>query len=118
MKTNAVQELQRETCKKFDAEYLASFENQKIGIASNVNKTALILNGLRHQPTNETTGWYIWAGEVLSNEPSFFSPIHVSHVDEYCPVVKKYLGLAPGWRFLIAENYVDVWYDKTVADIS
>ena len=23
-----------------------------------------------------------------------------------------YLGLAPGWRFLIAPGYEDVWYDE------
>jgi hypothetical protein len=24
----------------------------------------------------------------------------------------KYLGLAPGWRFLIAPGYEDVWFDE------
>ena len=26
--------------------------------------------------------------------------------------IKKYLGLAPGWRFLIAGDYEDVWFDE------
>jgi hypothetical protein len=27
---------------------------------------------------------------------------------------KKYLGLALGWRFLIAPEYEDVWYDTNL----
>jgi hypothetical protein len=27
------------------------------------------------------------------------------------------LGLPPGWRFLIAPGYLDVWYDASLLDI-
>jgi len=29
----------------------------------------------------------------------------------------KYLGLAPGWRFLVAPNYEDVWEDYDLLKI-
>src|SRR5262249_4805049 len=35
--------------------------------------------------------------------PNFFVPLHVSHLAEWCPAALKFLGLAPGWRFLIYE---------------
>jgi hypothetical protein len=29
----------------------------------------------------------------------------------------KYLGLAPGWRFLVAPGYKDVWFDAKLLNI-
>ncbi|MEW4429666.1 hypothetical protein AB1I68_19555 [Paenibacillus pabuli] len=55
------------------------------------------------EPVGDTTGWYIWAGEY-SDADDFFVPLHTAHVDEWDPKIKKYLGLAPGCRFLIAED--------------
>lgn len=69
------------------------------------------LNGVRHLPAGDTAGWYIWAGEVLSEDDDFFQSVHVAHLADYVPEVIPYLGLAPGWRFLIAGVYEDVWFD-------
>jgi hypothetical protein len=85
-----------------------------LGIDPQVRVGAMPLNGLRHRPEGDTTGWYIWAGETLSDDPSFFQPVHVSHLGEWCPAVIPYLGLPPGWRFLIASGHEDVWYDDTL----
>jgi hypothetical protein len=71
------------------------------------------LNGLRSNPVGETCGWYVWGGDVLSDDPDFFQPLHVSHLSEQCPSVLPYLALPPGWRFLVGSNdHVDVWYDE------
>ena len=113
----STEELQRETCRKFGAEYCPAPLEFKIGIAENVRDGLLPINGLRHPPEGNTTGWYIWAGEELSDAPDFFKPLHVEHLDEWCPLVKKYLGLAPGWRFLIAGEYEDVWFDATLLKV-
>ena len=72
------------------------------------------LNGLRHLPEVGTTGWFIWAGESLSSDPEFFQPLHVQHLLDWCPDVIPYLGLPPGWRFLIAPGHEDVWFDQTL----
>ena len=87
----------------------------KLGIARNVRSGQLPVNGLRHQPAGDTTGWYIWAGEELSDSPDFLSPLHVAHLEEWCPQARQYLGLPPGWRFLIAGAYADVWFDAAVS---
>lgn len=69
------------------------------------------IHGLRHPPHGDTSGWYIWAGEHLSSDPDFFEPVHVAHLPDLCPVVMQYLGLPPGWRFLLAGDYEDLWVD-------
>ncbi len=90
--------------------------NSKLGIAiSTIGRVPI--NGLRHPPENGTNGWYIWCGEELIDEDDFFSPLHVEHIDEYLPIVEKYLALPPGYRFLLDENgYEDLWFDANLLD--
>lgn len=114
----AIDEIQRELCRKFEAKYVPSPDSSKVGIASNVLDGVLPINGVRHPPEGGTTGWYIWAGEEPSDAEDFFKPLHVEHIDEWCPLIKKYLGLAPGWRFLIGvDGYEDVWFDEGLLSI-
>jgi hypothetical protein len=64
-------------------------------------------------PEGDTTGWYLWSGE-LSQSDDFFEPLHVKHLNERCPEVTPYLGLPAGWRFLLAPNHEDIWYDEAL----
>lgn len=112
-----IEHLQRETCKRFNADFLPATGGTKIGITEDVRKGKLPISGLRHRPVGDTSGWYVWAGEELSDSPDFFLPLHIEHLDEWCPEIKKYLGLAPGWRFLIAGEYEDVWFDSKLLDV-
>jgi hypothetical protein len=117
MTAPAVEELQKEVCRKYGADYLPSPCDLKVGIATNVREGIVPINGFRHPPQGDTTGWYIYAGEVLPDDPDFFKPLHVEHLDDWCPQVKKYLGLSPGWRFLIAGDYTDVWFDESLLEV-
>jgi hypothetical protein len=72
------------------------------------------LNGLRHPPVGETSGWYLWAGEQLGRDPDYFEPLHIAHLDEWAPLALKFMALAPGWRFLTDGQYEDVWFDPTL----
>lgn len=110
----AIEELQKEICKKNNAIFFPSHNDSKVGIALNVRSGMIPINGFRHPPEADTTGWYIYAGEDFSSESDFFKPLHVDHLDEWCPQIKKYLGLPPGWRFLIAGDYEDVWFDESL----
>lgn len=107
---------QKEICQKYSASYTASYPKEKMGIASNVKEGLFPINGLRTQPEDGTCGWYIWAGEEFSRDDDFFSTVHVEHIHEWNKDIEKYLGLPPGWRFLIADNYEDIWYDATILD--
>ena len=98
-------------CERQGVEPLQPEEGSKLGIAlSTLGK--LPINGLRHKPENGTNGWYIWCGEEISEDDDFYSPLHIEHIEEYLPEVRKYLNLPPGYRFLIdGNNYKDVWYE-------
>lgn len=107
--------IQKMICEKYGAEFLESPSSLKVGISSNVKEGALPLNGVRYQPTPDTSGWYIWAGEDFSEDPDFFLPLHISQLNEWNSLILKYLGLPPGWRFLVTADYEDVWFDEQVA---
>jgi hypothetical protein len=115
--SDAIEVSQREICEKYGADYYPSPPDMKIGIALNVREGVRPINGLRHPPKDNATGWYIWAGEELSKDPDFFKPLHVKHLQDWCPEVQKYLGLPPGWRFLISDEYEDVWYDESLLNV-
>lgn len=108
---------QREVCEKYGAEPSEAPDDLKVGVAANVVSGVIPINGLRHPPEGETTGWYIWSGSELAQDASFFSPVHIHHLKESRPEVLKYLALPPGWRFLIAGDYEDVWYDASLLNV-
>ena len=90
---------------------------QNCGWSPTAAPGALPLNGLRHPPTDTTSGWYFWGGDRWSDAVDFFQPLCVAHLLERCPDVVPYLALPPGWRFLLAPGYVDVWYDPSLLDV-
>lgn len=117
MSNVVMEELQKKICTSNGAEFKSSPPHMKVGISLNVQNGVLPINGLRHPPQADTTGWYIYAGEELPDEADFFKPLHVEHLKEWCPDIEKFLGLAPGWRFLVAGDYVDVWFDPTLLEV-
>jgi hypothetical protein len=105
---------QLQICRRFGVQPTSAPVQSRVGISSNVRSGILPINGLRNAPEGDTTGWYIWAGEALSDAPDFFEPLHVEHLIEWCPAVIPYLQLPPGWRFLLAPGVEDVWEDSAV----
>ncbi|MBI3244285.1 MAG: hypothetical protein HYZ49_18555 [Chloroflexi bacterium] len=108
---------QQEICRKHGAIYEPVLINSKIGITENTKEHVYPLNGLRIRSEGDTSGWYIWAGQgEPSDDPSFFKPLHIAHLETWYPEVVPYLGLPPGWRFLLAQNYEDVWFDSKLLE--
>ena len=105
---------QMKICSKYGASFVGCDPSLKIGISPNIKEGARPINGMRIEGEEGTTGWYIWGGEEWSDDPDFFVPIHAKHVKEWEPMLLKYLGLPPGWRFLITEDYEDVWQDDNL----
>jgi len=104
---------QKEICKKFDVIPYPCGGQEKLGIAIQTLGD-IPVNGLRHISENGTCGWYIWCGEEMPVDTDSFQPLHVSHIAEYLPEVEQYLSLPPGYRFLIAGEYEDVWHDSSL----
>jgi len=106
-----IEELQKALCIQYSASFVSTPPEHKIGFA-----TATVglkpINGLRHPMSAGTSGWYIWCGESLSQAADFFAPLHASHIYERMPDLSRLFGLPPGYRFVIAGEYLDVWYDE------
>ena len=109
------EETQRGLCQQYGAPYVSSPEGLKVGVAAGIQTGLRPIHGLRHQPVGDTTGWYVWAGDY-SDAEDFFQPLHVAHLAEVEPHLHRFLGLAPGWRFLLVpeEGYEDVWFDEAL----
>jgi hypothetical protein len=75
------------------------------------------INGLRHPVVGETSGWYIWCGRIFSDAPDFFAPLHTFHLYEDYPEIAHLLGLPPGYRFLLAGDSLDVWFDASLLNV-
>jgi len=107
---NNLFKLQKKVCIRYHADFVKCEMETKVGIAiQTLNQTPL--NALRHLPERDTNGWYIWAGKTVSDDIDFFQPLHFEHLNEYVPELLQFLGLAPGWRVLLAKDFEDVWYD-------
>jgi len=108
--------VQQSLCKEKGYDYVPATLESKLGFAIKT-QGKIPINGLRHAPVGDTNGWYVWCGEELSKEPDFFVPLHTQHLVDRCPEVVPFLGLPPGCRFLIADDYVDVWFDESLLEV-
>jgi len=111
-----IEKTQRSVCNRFSAAFVSTSPDDKIGFARSTMQGQPI-NGLRHPKTLGTSGWYIWCGESFLESADFFEPQHARHFYEDVPHVSHLLGLAPGYRFLMAGDYLDVWYDEKLLDV-
>jgi len=103
----------QEICARYGSEFSPPVPSQKVGLALG-SLHSRPLNALRHPPQNGTCGWYIWGGTEMSQDRDFFQPLHVSHLAEYCPDLLPFLGLAPGWRVLLAPGQTEMWFDENL----
>ena len=107
---------QQSVCSQFGSAFSPPEEDSKVGIALATLGLAP-LNALRHPAERGTCGWHIWGGEILSQDPEFFQPLHVHHLVQHCPAIIPYLALAPGWRILLAPSQLEVWHDPSLLNV-
>lgn len=103
-------------CKEFECECVSPDPMSKVGIAWNT-MDRVPLNGLRHPPQENINGWYLWGGEDFPCGDDAFSPLHALHLVDHKPEVIRFLGLPPGYRFLIAGGHVDVWFGPSLLHV-
>jgi hypothetical protein len=115
MKYEDLEEQQRSYCKQLNAQCVIPDPNSRVGFAIET-QGRLPINGLRHPPEGNMNGWYLWGGEELPSGDDAFSPVHPHHLIQLRPEVIKFLGLPPGYRFLVAGDTVDVWFDPSLLD--
>ena len=113
-KSRGTRESQRQVCARFTAPPQFVAGNAILGASAGVFSGEFPLNGQRHVPGAGESGWYLWTGLDLPKDSDYFKPYHVSHVVKAAPAIGQYLGLPPGWRFLLAPGYEDVWFDESL----
>ncbi len=111
-----MEQLQQEFCRENGYDCEVTKENVKVGFALET-QGKIPLNGLRHPVEADSSGWYIWCGDELSSDSDFFSPLHAKHLNDRCPEIVKCLGLPPGYRFLVAGDYIDIWFDESLLKV-
>ncbi len=111
-----IEEAQKTLCSLYGAAFVSTPQDDKIGLATSTAGLKPI-NGLRHPLTLGMSGWYIWCGESFSESADFFEPQCASHIYESLPDASRLFGLPPGYRFLLAGDYLDVWYDVALLDV-
>ena len=107
-----IEDKQRLKCAERSAHFTPSPLWLNSGLAFDTKERRPI-HGLRHPVTIDTTGWYIWCGE-FSESPDFFKPVHTAHLEQILPEVLPFLGLPPGYRFLLADSIEDIWFDDSL----
>src|SRR6478752_8898300 len=109
-----LRETQRQVCAIQSAAFDPPAAGTKVGIALQT-MGQLPIHGVRLTPTETTCGWYIYAGPDRSDDPDFYQPLCIEHLEEYCSPALPFLCLPPGWRFLTdGRGYTDVWFDESV----
>lgn len=109
-----VERKRQSVCERVNALRSPPAAGSKVGVAlRTLGRTPV--HGLRHPPTDATSGWYLWCGGEIADDPDFFVPLHVEHLAAYLPSVVEYLDLPPGYRFLVdGAEYEDVWFDAAL----
>ena len=111
MDYSEIERTQRALCGQYSASFAGTPPEVKLGFA--LGTTGLQpIHGVRHLVSDGTSGWYIWCGQDFSESADFFDPLHAGRIYAIMPDVGRLLGLPPGYRFLLAENYLDVWFDE------
>lgn len=112
MLVETLEELQRRICRTYGAAYEPPVPRSKVGIALQT-MGRIPIHGVRIPVTETVCGWYIYAGDEWSDDTTFYQPLCLDHLAEYCRFALPFLGLPPGWRFLTdGRGYIDVWFDE------
>ncbi len=112
----SIQKEQKLICDKLQVAWMPVDINSLIAFNFSLFTDLNPINGLRHPREKIIDGWYLWGGGGIDQKDiDFFKPLHVQHLLEKRPVVLKYLGLPPGWRFQIDDKgYEDLWFDESI----
>ena len=108
------EQAQRKVCGRYSADFTPIHWASRVAVAADFFSDALPKNGLRIAANDNMTGWYLYAGETMSEDAGYFKPYCSGHLPHLLPSVVAYLGLPIGWRFLLAPNYEDVWHDESL----
>jgi hypothetical protein len=94
----ALEAIQRSVCRSFRADFDPPAPGATFAVARQTLGAAPV-RGLRRPPAEGASGWFIYAGEVWSEDPAFFQAISAEALAVCCGLALPFLGLPPGWWF-------------------
>jgi hypothetical protein len=117
MNEGRFQQSQCDKCADLGAEFVPIEARSRVGISLEALAGETPINGLRIRPDGSSSGWFVYSGvNAPSSAEDFYKPIHLVHLITRLPQIVPFLGLPPGWRFLLAEDYEDAWFDRNLLD--
>ena len=104
---------QKAICAKFKADYSPVGLGMKVWVGRTIFEEDLVpINGARQASEGDESGWYVWSGTERFDDPDFFVTMDVADLDDWCSYAMPYLALPAGYRFIIADEHEQVWFDK------
>jgi len=108
---------QETVCERFQVEWVEWPRGLKVGVARNVRSGLAPFERTSPSPAGRSHRLVLVGGRSAVPGPGLLLPLHVEHLAEWCPAAIPYLGLPPGWRFLVAPGREDVWFDENLLDV-
>jgi hypothetical protein len=107
---------QQRCCADYGAEWSPPPSDFKVSIARSVLPCVGAFHGARRRPSEGDSGWYVWAGDEYSDDPTYFVHVSVASLREWCPSALKFLALPAGWRFEMSEDGERAWPDPQLLE--
>ena len=108
---------QLQACERAAAQPALLSPEDRVAVGRDFDPSKSPINGMRHPPHGNMSGWYIWSGERLEEDPDYFHVICYEHLAAKDWTWVQYLALPAGWRFLAAPGQEDLWFDETLFKI-
>jgi hypothetical protein len=111
-------ERQRQLCAERQLPWTPPTGGSVVEVGRDVGTGLWPVRGMRLPIEGSACGWRLWAGEgEMSRSPDYFELVKVEYLYDRCQEVLPYLGLPPGWRFVVAPGYFDVTDDPAFSGV-
>lgn len=105
---------QIQTCERLEADFVVASADALIAFCEPFDAECGVVHGLRSVAAGRQTGWHVWTGDADADDIGFFNVLHVRDFVSLCPAVGPFLGLAPGWRFIVDGGGPRAWFDPSL----
>ena len=86
-----------ERCRKHHVRFVPAQPHSNVHFAlETIGQTPI--NGLRHPPQRDSSGWYIWCGEEFPTSPQCFIALQTIHLADCCPEALRLPALSSASR--------------------
>ncbi len=110
-----IQQTQQECCEHYSSNYTPTELEQLVVISDGIYEGAVPVEGVRYPSPSHMTGWWLTT-DNYNGDVDTLQSVHFRHIVEKRPELAIYMGLKPGYRFLLGGKDEHVWFDEKVAN--